>query len=269
MSWLSIAVEHRPSYPPERVLALLEAEYGLRGELTPLPAEVDQNFRLDTDDAGIFVAKFANRAYPVEVVACQTAALELLADQAADLPLPRIVPNLRGESLTHIAPEEMPKGAPPERPDVLRAKELIRQSPVFRPCVFDKEVFPECEFENPQRGRVHRDQRESRALLLGGLKRFDEARDARAVDVADRRKVGEDVSSFCNTRQEDFPGLGGVFEIHVTFEGYDEASLLFSYGVFHAFLSQRVVSRFVAPFLTDFHVPRGASGIRFRPSPGE
>ena len=45
---MKVAVEHRPAFTPARVAECLREQYDLDGRLAPLPAEWDQNFRLET-----------------------------------------------------------------------------------------------------------------------------------------------------------------------------------------------------------------------------
>lgn len=119
--WLSIAVDARPRRSADEIATVLLEAYGLEGELTPLPAEVDQNFRLDTHDDR-FVVKITNRAEPTAVVMAQTAALDHLAAVDSDLPVPRVIRNRSGTALTTLESTTEVKHEPASsgRPDRLR-----------------------------------------------------------------------------------------------------------------------------------------------------
>ena len=71
--------EDRPALDEARVRAEVERRWGRSGELTPLPAEWDQNFRLDTPEGERFVVKIANRGTDRGVLELENAVLERLA----------------------------------------------------------------------------------------------------------------------------------------------------------------------------------------------
>lgn len=91
------------SLPPPRLAAqalaaLTETHWGLTGTLHPLTSERDQNHRLDTA-TGSFTLKLANPAEPGPLTEFQTLALLHSAEQAPDLPTPRVIPALDGRTI--------------------------------------------------------------------------------------------------------------------------------------------------------------------------
>jgi 4-aminobutyrate aminotransferase-like enzyme len=92
-------VEGRPSLAAEPVARRVREAYGLEGALSPLPAEWDQNFRLDTDADGSFVVKLANAGIDTAELELQNAALKLLARRWQQAVAPRVVSSLSGEPL--------------------------------------------------------------------------------------------------------------------------------------------------------------------------
>jgi hydroxylysine kinase len=91
------------SLPPPRVAVdalsrLAKVHWGIRGTLTPLTSERDQNHRLDTATQS-FTLKLANPAEPPELTDFQTLALLHVARTAPDLPTPRILPAKDGRTI--------------------------------------------------------------------------------------------------------------------------------------------------------------------------
>lgn len=76
-----------PVLAPQEALALVQAHWGLTGDLAPLTSERDLNYRLTTA-AGRHVVKLANPAEPAAVTHFQTRALLHL--EGAALPVPRV-----------------------------------------------------------------------------------------------------------------------------------------------------------------------------------
>jgi hydroxylysine kinase len=91
-----------PFLAEEAVLELLARHYGLQGVLSSLTSERDLNFRLSTPSAQNYVVKFANPAEPAGMTALQIAALDHIAAQAPDLPVPRIVAAINGQRLVPL-----------------------------------------------------------------------------------------------------------------------------------------------------------------------
>lgn len=84
-----------PVLAPEAALALVQAHWGLTGDLSPLTSERDLNFRLTTAQ-GRYVVKLANPAEPAAVTGFQTRALLHL--ETSPLPLPRVTRTRAGET---------------------------------------------------------------------------------------------------------------------------------------------------------------------------
>ncbi len=92
--------------PPEADVRLAEAVarniYGLTSRATPLAGERDRNFRLDAADGQRFVLKFIDHEADDVVVAGQSAVLAHLAEQAPQLPVPRIISTRAGADLGSV-----------------------------------------------------------------------------------------------------------------------------------------------------------------------
>jgi 4-aminobutyrate aminotransferase-like enzyme/Ser/Thr protein kinase RdoA (MazF antagonist) len=73
--------------------------YGLTARATALEGERDRNFRLDTADGRRLVLKFIDHEADDGVVDGQSSALAHLAEQNAQLPIPRVIHTLGGESV--------------------------------------------------------------------------------------------------------------------------------------------------------------------------
>lgn len=71
--------------------------YGLRGNVSHLTSERDQNFHLRTFDGHEYVLKLANPAESHDVGIFQNLALMHIAEAAPHLPVPRVVKNLDGD----------------------------------------------------------------------------------------------------------------------------------------------------------------------------
>ncbi len=92
-------VEGRPALAPEVVAAAVREHYGLAGRLRPLPAEWDQNFRLDAEDAGTFAVKIANAGTPDDELDLQNAALAWIAERWSEAPTPRAIATSEGATI--------------------------------------------------------------------------------------------------------------------------------------------------------------------------
>jgi len=85
----------------------VEAGFGLRGELSRLPGEADDNFLLaaasGAADGGRYVVKFAHQLADPRFVDLQVRALRHIASADPGLPVPRVVPAAGGELRTVVA----------------------------------------------------------------------------------------------------------------------------------------------------------------------
>ena len=92
-------VEGRPVLHELVVTQWVRGAYGLEGTLSPLAAEWDQNFRLDTAGDGSFVIKLANSGIATAELELQNAALQQLAGDQRRAAAPRVVPTSSGETI--------------------------------------------------------------------------------------------------------------------------------------------------------------------------
>jgi 4-aminobutyrate aminotransferase-like enzyme/Ser/Thr protein kinase RdoA (MazF antagonist) len=77
--------------------------YGLAVSVSPMPGERDCNFRLRTADAREFVLKVLDVASDPGSADCLTTVLDHLAEQDPTLPVPRLLPTLKGEAVGSYA----------------------------------------------------------------------------------------------------------------------------------------------------------------------
>jgi Ser/Thr protein kinase RdoA (MazF antagonist) len=76
--------------------------FGVTGTVRALPAERDQNFRLDDRSGPSYVLKIAARSDGPRVLAAQNAVLEHLARVAPELGVPRVIRTKEGEDIAAI-----------------------------------------------------------------------------------------------------------------------------------------------------------------------
>ncbi len=100
---MALTTEGRPSFPGEIVQKYIRDLYGIEGVLEPLPAEWDQNFRLNGGDAGTFVVKIANRAHSTAVLEFQNAAMKRLSELWRSGKSPQVVTSLSGNNISTIS----------------------------------------------------------------------------------------------------------------------------------------------------------------------
>jgi Ser/Thr protein kinase RdoA (MazF antagonist) len=96
-----------PSFREAEVAQLIEEEYGLVGQLSPLLGERDQNFRLQTQQGPDYVVKIAGPDEDPDTTDFQVAALLHLETGSPHIPVPRIVRNSAGDHLSEMVD---PKG---------------------------------------------------------------------------------------------------------------------------------------------------------------
>jgi hydroxylysine kinase len=87
---------NRPSQASWDEASSLAAQFGVRGKLTALSSERDQNIRIDVPYGPSYVLKITNPAEPACVTDFETEVLEHLAAGAAHLPVPRLIRSLGG-----------------------------------------------------------------------------------------------------------------------------------------------------------------------------
>ncbi len=103
---MELKTEGRPYFSGEIVQKKVQDLYGIEGVLEPLPAEWDQNFRLDGGESGTFVVKIANRAQSTEVLEFQNAAMNRLSELWSSGKSPRVVASLSGKSISTFSSSE-------------------------------------------------------------------------------------------------------------------------------------------------------------------
>jgi len=91
-----------PTFDAKDIAKIVDRDYGLCGEWTPLEGERDQNFRLSTQDGRKFVVKVAGPDAAPEVVDFQLQALLYLERNAPQIPVPRIFRTRSGDGLSEI-----------------------------------------------------------------------------------------------------------------------------------------------------------------------
>ncbi len=77
--------------------------FGLEGTFLGLESERDQNFAVTGENGSKHIFRIANAIESVDVIDFQIRALEHIARQDPSLPVPKTVPNLRGEPLSKIS----------------------------------------------------------------------------------------------------------------------------------------------------------------------
>ncbi len=98
------AIEAAALSTPKPSLALADVEelvarlYGIRGKAQSLASERDQNCCIEAVDGKRYVVKISNPSEPLPVVDFQIAALDHIARVAPDLPVPRVVRTLAGQT---------------------------------------------------------------------------------------------------------------------------------------------------------------------------
>lgn len=91
---------------PAEASRIAHAVYGLSATAQRLPGEYDDNFHLETPDSRAFVLKLMHPAREESFVDMQCRALSHLAERAPHLHLPRVIPNLRGQSFSRTSSED-------------------------------------------------------------------------------------------------------------------------------------------------------------------
>ena len=102
MDPLATILAPAPQFAENEVLQVLQQEFGLRGTLSPLVSERDQNFRLNLPDGRQFVFKIANATEPQSGTDCQVAALLHIEQQQCPVAAPRVHRTLQGDAATWI-----------------------------------------------------------------------------------------------------------------------------------------------------------------------
>ncbi|MCH7545559.1 MAG: aminotransferase class III-fold pyridoxal phosphate-dependent enzyme [Planctomycetes bacterium] len=95
-------VTGRAAFSSDAAAALTLKHFGLEGVVTPLPAEWDQNFRLETTGDARYVIKIANTGASAELLDLQNQALHRLNDGWRPGMSPIVVPSREGEAIVTV-----------------------------------------------------------------------------------------------------------------------------------------------------------------------
>jgi len=87
---MKFLIANPPTFSPAVATDLAQVHFGITGDLTALNSERDQNFRFTGGPDGDWVLKISNGREDPGLVEAQVSALEFLARNAPDLPLPRV-----------------------------------------------------------------------------------------------------------------------------------------------------------------------------------
>jgi Ser/Thr protein kinase RdoA (MazF antagonist) len=87
----------QPVFSEASALQLLAAHFGIRGSLKPLLSERDQNYRVTTDEQGVFVFKIANSSESPVTTDFQIQALLHIESRRCPVATPRIRRTKTGE----------------------------------------------------------------------------------------------------------------------------------------------------------------------------
>jgi 4-aminobutyrate aminotransferase-like enzyme/Ser/Thr protein kinase RdoA (MazF antagonist) len=99
---MTITITIAPRLPHQAIREHLERAYGADGTLLPIPADRDQNTRVDSPDGG-WLLKILPEAEGFALAEAQALALQHIAMVDATLPVPRVRPSNAGQLVTRIA----------------------------------------------------------------------------------------------------------------------------------------------------------------------
>lgn len=86
-----------PDFSDSDAVAIAEDHYGIKGNVSTLVSERDQNFRLKAQNGLEYTLKISNHAEQLEVIDFQNQALVHVANVDPSFPLPRVIPTLEGQ----------------------------------------------------------------------------------------------------------------------------------------------------------------------------
>ncbi|BBY27490.1 phosphotransferase [Mycolicibacterium sediminis] len=93
----SALVDGAQAFPEQRVAAELRRLYGLSGQLTRIPTEKDDTFRLATTE-GRFLVKIAPASESARIVNLQSAVMLHLEESGEPIPAQRLIRGVRGQT---------------------------------------------------------------------------------------------------------------------------------------------------------------------------
>lgn len=91
------------AYTPEQVQELALQHFGIRGHARPLPGEIDWNYYIQAIDGQAFTLKLANPITHRESLEMQNALMQHLDTKGLGLDMPKVVPNIQGETITSVS----------------------------------------------------------------------------------------------------------------------------------------------------------------------
>lgn len=94
---MAISLDSIPRFAAAAALELAHREYGISGEISPLPSERDQNFLIRDVRQGKVVLKIANREDSRTLLDFQHQAMRRVAARVVNCRLQRVLPTLGGE----------------------------------------------------------------------------------------------------------------------------------------------------------------------------
>ncbi|WP_437608340.1 phosphotransferase [Erwinia sp. V71] len=97
-----------PAVDAVQAQLILQQQYGLRGEVTPLQGERDRNFCLTSDNGRQYMARFINAAEAPLEIDFQTTMLRHIEQRNAQLPIPRVISNRDGNDQPQILIHDQP-----------------------------------------------------------------------------------------------------------------------------------------------------------------
>jgi hypothetical protein len=99
---VAIPLDSIPRFGAAEALDLARREYGIRGDISALPSERDQNFLIRDELRGKVVLKFANRDDSPELLDFQHRAMRRVADGRVDCRVQQVVPSLSGAEIGSV-----------------------------------------------------------------------------------------------------------------------------------------------------------------------
>lgn len=94
-----------PALTAAQAVEIADTHYGMAVNARPLNSERDQNFLIEDLSGSRFVLKIANPAEGLAVVEAQNAALQHLAANGPELPIPRLLSGLDGRTIIRFGAE--------------------------------------------------------------------------------------------------------------------------------------------------------------------
>lgn len=97
---------HPPEFSDDKIHEILDCHYGVKGDLTPLWGERDQNLKVRTGADQGFVLKISNVREEADNIDFQIKAMQHLAQHAPSLAVPHVQPLLSGEDFGEVTDKD-------------------------------------------------------------------------------------------------------------------------------------------------------------------